>query len=80
MTPKLPITERIIAQAVPVVLIDAERVILSVDHAGKHWEIDVRVDFDDDDGGIEAHIVRDGIYCTGTEFGWSDKHDNEPQG
>ncbi len=54
------------------------RVILAVDHGGVHWEIDVRVDFDED-GGIVADIARDGIYCTGAEFGWRDRHDNEPQ-
>lgn len=54
------------------------RVILSVDHAGRHWEIDVRVDFDED-GGIIADIARDGIFCTGAEFGWHDKHENEAQ-
>ena len=26
------------------------RIILAVDHGGKHWEIDVTIDPDDDDG------------------------------
>jgi hypothetical protein len=54
------------------------RVILAVDHAGKHWEIDVRVDFDED-GGIVAEIVRDSVLCTSAEFAWDEKHVNEPQ-
>ncbi len=54
------------------------RIILAVDHAGRHWEIDVRVDFDED-GGIIAEIGRDSILCTSTEFGWHDRHDNEKQ-
>lgn len=54
------------------------RVILAVDHAGKHWEIDVRVDFDED-GGIIADIHRSGIFVTSAEFGWREKHVNEPQ-
>ena len=67
MTAKLAIDEQ-----------SASRIILTVDHAGRHWEIDVRVDFDED-GGIVADIHRDGIFVTGTEFGWHDKHENEPQ-
>jgi len=54
------------------------RIILAVDHGGKRWEIDVRIDLDED-GGIVADIARDGIICTGAEFGWHDKHDNEDQ-
>ncbi|MGB9644121.1 MAG: hypothetical protein WCB44_03160 [Stellaceae bacterium] len=41
-------------------------------------EIDVRLDLDED-GGIVADISRDGIHCTGAEFGWHDKHENAPQ-
>ena len=55
------------------------RVILAVNHAGKYWEIDIRIDTDED-GGIDADISRDGIICTSTGFGWQDKHENEPQG
>jgi hypothetical protein len=33
----------------------------------------------DDDGGIIADIGRDGVLCTSAEFGWPDKHENEPQ-
>jgi hypothetical protein len=54
------------------------RIIIAVDHAGRRWEIDVRADFDQD-GGIVADIARDGIICTGAEFGWQGKHDNEPR-
>jgi hypothetical protein len=53
-------------------------VILAVDYRGRHWEIDVRADFDED-GGIIADIGRDGVLCTSAEFGWRDKHDNEKQ-
>jgi hypothetical protein len=53
-------------------------IILAVDHRGRHWEIDVRADFDED-GGISADINRDGVLCTSAEFGWRDKHDNEKQ-
>ena len=56
-----------------------DRVILAIDHAGKHWEIDVRADYDIEDGGISVDIGRDSILCTGTEFGWAEKHVNEPQ-
>ena len=35
------------------------RVILVVDHGGKHWEIDVTIDPDDDDYGINVDIGRD---------------------
>ena len=54
------------------------RVILAVDHAGKHWEIDVTIDCDED-GGILAEIGRDSILCTSAEYGWDEKHVNEPQ-
>jgi CYTH domain-containing protein len=54
------------------------RIILAVDHGGKHWEIDVRIDTDED-GGIVAEIGRDSILCTSCEFGWTEKHCNEPQ-
>ena len=56
-----------------------DRVILAIDHAGKHWEIDVRVDYDIEDGGISVDIGRDNILCTSAEFGWIEKHVNEPQ-
>ncbi len=54
------------------------RIILAVDHGGKHWEIDVTIDADED-GGILAGIGRDSILCTSCEFGWTEKHCNEPQ-
>jgi len=54
------------------------RVIIAVEHAGKRWEIHVRAHFDSD-GGLTVDIARDGIICTGTEFDWDSKHDNEPQ-
>jgi CYTH domain-containing protein len=53
------------------------RVILAVDHAGKHWEIDVTID--DEDGGILAEIGRDSILGASAEFGWDENHVNEPQ-
>jgi hypothetical protein len=56
----------------------ATRIILAAYHTGKQWEIDVRVDFDEV-GGIVADIARDGIHCTSAEFGWHEKHQNEPQ-
>jgi len=52
--------------------------ILKVTANGKYWEVDVRID-PDPDGGIDVDMSRDGISCTGCEFGWDDKHDNEPQ-
>jgi hypothetical protein len=54
------------------------RVIIAVEHAGKRWEIDVRADFGLD-GGLMVDIARDGIICTGAEFDWDSKHDNEPR-
>jgi hypothetical protein len=55
-----------------------DRVILAVDHAGKHWTIDVTIDTREN-GGIEAAIGRDFILCTSCEFGWDEKHINEDQ-
>ena len=54
------------------------RIIIVAEHAGKRWEIDARADFDED-GGLDVCISRDGIVCTGTEFAWDQKHENEPQ-
>jgi hypothetical protein len=51
------------------------RVILAVSHKGREWEIDVRIDED----GIIAEIGRDSVLCTSCEFGWDDRHENEPQ-
>jgi len=56
-----------------------DRIILAIDHAGKHWEIDVCVDYAIEDGGISVGIGRDSILCTSAEFGWTEKHENEPQ-
>ncbi len=55
------------------------RIILAVDHGGKHWEIDVTIDPDDDDYGINVDLGRDSVLCTSCAFGWNDKHDNEPK-
>jgi hypothetical protein len=55
------------------------RIILAVDHGGKHWEIDVTIDPDDDDYGINVDIGRDSVLCTSCAFGWTEKHENEPQ-
>jgi hypothetical protein len=57
---------------------EPERVILEVQHSGKTWEIDVRIDTDED-GGIIAEIGRDSVLCKSCEFGWTEKHCNEPQ-
>jgi hypothetical protein len=54
---------------------EPHRVILAVNDKGRTWEIDVRADED----GIVAEIGRDSVLCTSCEFGWDDKHDNEPQ-
>lgn len=54
------------------------RVIFTVNHDGKLWEIDVRV-HPDEDGGIVAHVHRDDIFVTRVKFGWHDKHENEPK-
>jgi hypothetical protein len=54
-----------------------DRFILKVTANGKYWEVDIRMD-PEQDGGIDVDISRDGILCTGCEFGWEDKHDNEP--
>ena len=43
---------------------------------GNIGKIDIRADFDED-GGLMVDIARDGIICTGTEFDWDSKHDNE---
>jgi hypothetical protein len=51
---------------------------LSVNYAGKRWTIDVSADFEED-GGIGAYIGRDEVLCTSAEFGWDEKHVNEPQ-
>jgi hypothetical protein len=56
---------------------EPQRVILEVRRGGKIWEIDVRIDADED-GGIVAEIGRDSVLCTSCEFGWNDRHDNEP--
>jgi len=55
------------------------RVILAVDRGGKHWEIDVTIDPNDDDYGINVDIGRDSVLCTSCAFGWTEKHCNEPQ-
>jgi hypothetical protein len=52
---------------------------LAIDHGGKHWTIDVTIDLDAEQGGIEAAIGRNYILCTSCEFGWTEKHCNEPQ-
>ena len=57
---------------------EPHRVILEVQQGGKVWEIDVTID-PDEDGGILAGIGRDSILCTSCEFGWTEKHCNEPQ-
>jgi hypothetical protein len=55
------------------------RIILAVDHGGKHWEIDVTIDPNDDDYGINVDVGRDSVLCTSCAFGWNEKHENEPQ-
>jgi len=50
-------------------------VVLSADHGGKRWDVEVHAD----DTGLSADIIRDGVLCTGAEFGWNDRHANEPQ-
>ncbi len=57
---------------------EPQRVILEVQQGGKVWEIDVRIDTDED-GGIIAAIGRDSVLCTSCEFGWTEKHCNEAQ-
>jgi hypothetical protein len=53
--------------------------VLTINKNGKVWEVRVHIDPDETDGGIEVVIGRDDVYCTGTEFGWDEKHCNEPQ-
>lgn len=52
------------------------RIVLAIDHAGKHWQIDVTVDLDSD-GGITVDISRDNVLCTTADFGWLEQHVNE---
>jgi hypothetical protein len=52
------------------------RVILGIDHGRRRWEVLIDIDHGIF-GGITTEIVRDGICCTTTEFGWKDRHENE---
>ena len=46
--------------------------VVTIERAGKTWEVLVLID-PDSDGGITATIAKDGIVCTETGFDWDEE-------
>jgi hypothetical protein len=59
--------------------INDDYTVLAITRNGVTWEIQVEID-PDPDGGISVAVCRESEYCTGAEFGWDEKHQNEIQG